>query len=151
MSLDEKSYQNEEVISLLREIYKYEMDGIHRYLHYSFMIMGYNRIPIQKWFRDNAQESMTHAIQVGEKITSLGGHPPILGGQPDEQSVHTIQQLLEESLKHENKAIALYKKLVSVAESLGDIALEEMARGFVQSEIEHADEVRKMIRKPDTP
>ena len=36
-----------------------------------------------------------------------------------------------------------------MAEELGDIALEEMAREMVREEIEHADEVRKMLRKPD--
>lgn len=151
MSTSEKTYQNKEVLELLGQIYKYEMEGIHRYLHYSFMIMGYNRIPIQKWFRDNATEAMDHAVTIGEKITSLGGHPPLVVSNPEETNQHSIQQLLEESLKHEQNAITHYKKLVKAAEELGDIALEELARAFVQSEIEHADEVRKMMRKPDTP
>ena len=34
-------------------------------------------------------------------------------------------------------------------QELEDIALEEMAREFVRMEIEHADEVRKMLRRPD--
>ncbi len=38
--------------------------------------MGHSRIPIQKWFRDHATESIQQAILVGEKITSLGGDPP---------------------------------------------------------------------------
>jgi hypothetical protein len=38
---------------------------------------------------------------------------------------------------------------VKTATELGDIALEEMARSFVRAEIEHADEVRKMLRKPE--
>ncbi|MCJ8276214.1 MAG: bacterioferritin [Bdellovibrionales bacterium] len=150
MSTDEKSYQNEEVLGLLGEIYKLEAAGINRYLHYSFMIMGYNRIPIQKWFRDNATEAMTHATEVGEKITSLGGHPPIVSATVEESNLHTVQQLLEESLKFETEAINLYKKLAKLAAELEDIALEEMARTFVQGEIEHADEVRKMMRKPDS-
>lgn len=150
MSVDEKTYNNDQVLSLLGEIYQHEVAGINRYLHYSFMIMGYNRIPIQKWFRDNATESMTHATEVGEKITSLGGHPPIVSAQVEESNLHTILQLLEESLKFEEQAIKLYKKLAHLAADLDDIALEEMARTFVQDEVEHADEVRKMIRKPDS-
>lgn len=151
MSTNEKSYQNKEVLDCLGEIYRAEVAGINRYLHYSFMIMGYNRIPIQKWFRENAQEAMDHATEVGEKITSLGGHPPMVAANIEETNVHSIQQLLEESLKFEQEAIVLYKKLVKLATSVEDIALEEMARDFVKTEIEHADEVRKMLRKPDTP
>jgi bacterioferritin len=149
MSTSEKSYQNKQVLDLLGEIYKAEMAGVNRYLHYSFMIMGYNRIPIQAWFRDNAKEAMDHATEIGEKITSLGGHPPMIGAKVEEKNVHTVQQLLEESLKFEEEAIASYKKLVAVAADLGDIALEEMARDFVRNEVEHADEVRKMMRKPE--
>ena len=33
--------------------------------------MGHNRIPIQKWFRDQAMESMAHATTVGEKSQPL--------------------------------------------------------------------------------
>jgi bacterioferritin len=151
MSTNQKSYQNKEVLDLLGEIYQIESAGINRYLHYSFMIMGYNRIPIQKWFRENASEAMAHSIEIGEKITSLGGHPPMTAGTVKEEGHHTIQQLLEESLKFEEEAVALYTKLAKLAESLEDIALEEMARTFVKDETEHVDEVRKMMRKPDTP
>jgi bacterioferritin (cytochrome b1) len=66
-----------------------------------------------------------------------------------EHNLHGVLQLLEESLKFEEEAIAAYKKLVKLATELGDIALEEMARGFVKNEVEHADEVRKMMRKPE--
>lgn len=151
MSMNEKSYQNDEVLNLLGKIYQEEMAGITRYLHYSFMIMGHNRIPIQSWFRSNASESMTHATVIGEKITSLGGHPPMVAAQAEEMNVHTVQQLLEESLGFEQKTIELYKELTALATSVGDIALEELAREQVKAEVEHADEVRKMLRRPDAP
>jgi bacterioferritin len=146
MSTNEKSYNNKAVLELLGTIYQAEMAGVHRYLHYSFMIMGYNRIPIQSWFRANAKESMDHAVEIGEKITSLGGHPPMVNAKIEENNQHSIQALLEESLKVEEEAIAMYKKLAKSAADLDDIALEEMARTFVRAEVEHADEVRKMLR-----
>ena len=149
MSTNEKTYKNESVLKLLGEIYQIEAAGINRYLHYSFMIMGYNRIPIQSWFRSNASESMAHAVEVGEKITSLGGHPPIVSGSIEETNEHSVLQLLKESLKFEEEAITKYKELSKMAEELGDIALEEMARSFVQRETEDADEIRKMMLKPE--
>ena len=148
MSINEKTYKNEEVIDHLGKIYQAEMAGMSQYLHYSFMIMGYNRIPIQKWFRANAQESMDHATLIGEKMTSLGGHPPIVSANVEEGPSHSITQLLEESLKFEETAISLYKELTKLAEKYEDIALEELAREFVRNETEHADEVRKMLRNP---
>ena len=150
MSSNEKTYKNKEVLDLLGEIYQEEMAGITRYLHYSFMIMGHNRIPIQSWFRSNATEGMAHATVIGEKITSLGGHPPMVAAKAEEMNVHTAQQLLEESLSFEQKNIELYKKLVTLATRFEDFALEELARSQVRIEMEHADEVRKMLRGPDS-
>lgn len=150
MSANEKSYKNPQVLDLLGKIYQVEVAGVTRYLHYSFMIMGHNRIPIQKWFRDNATESMGHATIIGEKITSLGGHPPMVGANVKEMGKHSINQLLTESLTFEEEAVTLYKELVKVAESVEDIALEELAREFVKEEVEHVDEVRKMLIAPDS-
>jgi bacterioferritin len=139
-------HPNDEVMQLLGEIYKSEMEGINRYLHYSFMIMGHNRIPIQKWFREQATESMDHAVMIGEKITSYGGHPAMVLGSVEESNLHTVDAILRESLQHEEATLELYKKLVRAAGD--DIALEEMARGMVRMETEHTDEVKKMLRSP---
>src|SRR5438876_1057740 len=53
------------VMEALSKIFEAEMSGIIRYLHYSFMIMGHNRIPIQAWFRAQANENMAHAVMIG--------------------------------------------------------------------------------------
>ncbi len=122
------------------------MAGVIRYLHFSFMIMGHNRIPIQKWFRDQAAESSAHAVAIGEKITGLGGHPPIISARVEETNKHSVQDLLEESLKFELLNLNLYKKLSKLAGE--DIALEEMARAMVMTETAHCEEVVKMLRSP---
>jgi bacterioferritin len=135
-----------ELMDCLSNIFQAEMAGVIRYLHYSFMIMGHNRIPIQKWFRDQANEASAHAIAIGEKITGLGGHPPIVSAKVEESNKHSVQDLLEESLKFEIANLNLYKQLAKLAGD--DIALEEMARGMVQTETAHCEEVIKMLRSP---
>lgn len=136
---------NPRVLELLGDIFKMEMGGMIRYMHYSFMIMGHNRIPIQKWFRDQANESMLHAIVIGEKMTSLGGHPPLMSAPVTETTTHAVDEILKESLAFEMEALKLYKELVKAAGD--DIALEELARGFVRDETEHIEEVQKMLRR----
>lgn len=121
------------------------MEGVFRYLHYSFMIMGHHRIPIQKWLREQAQESMDHAIKIGEKITAYGGHPPLFTNKIKETNTHTVDQILAESLEFEAEGLKLYTKLVKVAGD--DIALEDFARQFVLAETEHLEEVKKMVRR----
>ncbi|MBC7690260.1 MAG: ferritin-like domain-containing protein [Methylotenera sp.] len=135
---------SKEVLACLSKCFQSEMAGIMRYLHYSFMIMGHNRIPIQKWFRDQATESTDHAVIIGEKITSLGGHPPMISSTIEETHQHNVHTILIESLKFELETLESYKELVRLAGD--DIALEELAREFVRTETEHVDEVRKMLR-----
>jgi bacterioferritin len=134
-----------EAMNCMHEIYKVEIAGINRYLHYSFMVMGYSRIPIQKWFRDQATESQDHAVAIGELITSYGGHPPVVSSKIEESNKHGINKILTESLKFEEEGLALYTKLVKLAGD--DIALEEFAREMVKTETDHIDEVLKMLRK----
>ncbi|MBK8171266.1 MAG: bacterioferritin [Sandaracinaceae bacterium] len=134
------------VIECLNRIFQAEMAGIIRYLHYSFMIVGHNRIPIQKWFRDQANESSAHAILIGEKITAFGGHPPLVSAQVKETEGHSVHAILEESLTFEEETLRLYCQLVGLAGD--DIALEELARELVRTETEHCDEVKKMLRHP---
>jgi bacterioferritin len=136
--------KNQKALETLGKIFQEEMAGIVRYLHYSFMIMGHNRIPIQKWFRDQANESVMHAVTIGEKITALGGHPPVITAPIEEKNEHSVQKLLEESLVHERRSLALYATLVK--ESGDDIALEELARGLLREETEHIEEVEKMLK-----
>lgn len=139
------SGSNKKIMDCLNRIFQKEMSGIHRYLHYSFMIMGHNRIPIQKWFRDKANEGMIHAVQIGEKITALGGHPSLESAPVPETKSHNIDDILKESLQFEQNALEDYIQLVKLSGE--DIALEEMARDFVRQETEHLEEVEKMLRK----
>jgi bacterioferritin len=134
------------LMACLNRIFQAEMAGIHRYLQFSFTIMGHSRIPIQKWFREQAAESMNHAVEIGEKITALGGYPKLEPSTVDEPAQHSIDDVLERSLRHEVAALELYKELVRLAGD--DIALEEMARSFVRTETEHIEQVRKMLRPP---
>jgi len=148
MPKNPKNGNLQEILNCLNKVYQEEMAGINRYLHYSFMIMGHNRIPIQKWFRDQANEGMTHAILVGEKITSLGGHPTHRVAEVPETPNHSIDKILTESLTFEERGLELYIELTHLAVAAEDIALEELAREMVRMETEHINEVQKMLRKP---
>src|SRR4051812_50165382 len=88
--------ETEQVIVTLNRILELEIAGLVRYLHYSFMIFGHNRIPIVGWLRDQAEESKTHATQAGEHITKLGGHPPLkIGSLPEKHKNKTEENLAQ--------------------------------------------------------
>lgn len=143
------SKDNEALIECLNTILEAELAGVVRYTHYSLMIFGHNRIPIVKWLRDQATESLDHAYQAGEHITTLGGHPSLKIAKLLETSKHTIDDILRESLEHETTQIGNYRTLLKLAEGK-KLFLEEYARQMIMDEEQHCSDVEKMLRKPDS-
>jgi bacterioferritin len=140
-----KELNEEKVCAILNEIVEYEMAGVVRYAHSSLMVSGPYRLPIVAFLQEQANESLTHALQAGELITGFGGHPSQVIATIKENHIHSINQILEESLQHEQYAISLYKKLLEeVADA--SIMLEEYARGHVGQEEQHALEIKKMLK-----
>lgn len=137
------------VLDVLNKILETELAGVVRYTHYSFMVYGYGRIPIVKWLRSQADESLLHAQEAGELITMLGGHPSLGIGRLLESQKHDIGSILRESLEHEQVAVELYRQLLSVVADR-DVMLEEYARQMIAEETRHAGEVEKMLRHPGT-
>ena len=142
MKIDKKA-----VIEQLNRILECELAGVVRYTHYSMMIFGYSRIPIVAWFRAEAAESLTHAQQAGEMVTRLGGHPSLAIGPLLETHEHDIGQILRETLEAEHVALDLYMRLLKLVQGK-NVALEEYARGLIEQEEAHIEEIDKMLRKP---
>lgn len=88
---------------------------------------------------------MTHAQQAGELIVGLDGHPSQRIAKIKETHKHSIKDILEESLAHEQGALKLYKKFL---ENVADrsIYLEEYARGLIGQEEQHALELKAMLK-----
>lgn len=136
--------KNAKVIESLNHILELEVSGVVRYLHYALMITGPNRIPIVKWFHEQANEGYAHASIIGEKITALGGHPSLKVSPVPETKTHKVLDILKESLHFEEKAVEKYKELLRAIDP-EDIALEELIRGMIKVETEHIEEVHKML------
>lgn len=135
------------VCDTLNEILKEELAGVVRYTHYSMMVYGYSRIPIVSWFREQANEALTHAQEAGELLTTMGEHPSLEIGHLLESHNHDIGDILRESLEMEGIALALYEKLMRLVEGK-NVMLEEYARKMIYAEEMHRGEVDKMLRRP---
>lgn len=137
----------DKVVSVLNRLLESELAGVVRYTHYSFLVFGFGRIPIVEWLRAQADESLLHAQQVGEWITTLGAYPSLqIGALLDSHKLDTAA-MLRESLQTEAAAIALYRELLTLVEGRS-VALEEFARQMIHAEEVHAADVDKMLRKP---
>jgi len=147
MSSELGKSETNRVIDILKRILELELAGLVRYLHYSFMIFGHNRIPIVAWLRTQAQESQAHAVKAGEHITSFGGHPSLKIGPLLETHKHNVDEILREALAHEEEGLAEYHKLLGLVAGR-NIMLEEYARAQIATEEAHAADIGKMLRKP---
>lgn len=141
----------EKTVKILDQILGQELAGVVRYTHYALMVTGPNRLPIVDFMKAQASESLTHALQVGEILTGLGGHPSLSVAPLEETFKHSLQDILTESLNHERNAVGLYIDLLETVEN-ASIYLEEFARNMVSQEEVHQMELKKMLRDySDTP
>src|SRR5262245_60769370 len=124
---------NKKVIESLNRILELELAGVVRYMHYSFMVFGHNRIPIVAWLREQATESSAHAVQAGEHITAFGGHPSLKIGPLLETHQHDVNEILKEAYDHEKVGLDEYHVLLGLVTGV-DIMLEEYARDMIAAE-----------------
>ena len=136
------------VVELLNRILEAELAGVVRYTHYSFLVYGYNRIPIVSWLREQASESLLHAQQAGEMITHLGAYPSLTIGPLLDNHQHDIGAIMRESPGDRGKSAGSLQGSSRPWSRGSSVMLEEYARQMVYAEEQHAGEVDKMLRKP---
>jgi len=145
--MSDNDLNNASVLEKLNRVLELELAGVVRYTHYSFMVYGFGRIPIVSWLRSQADESLLHAHEAGELITQLGGQPTL--GIGPLLNVHTndVGTILEDSLRHEDNAMAAYNDLLTLVQGRS-VMLEEYATRLISEETRHAGDVKKMLRAP---
>src|SRR3569623_2941329 len=114
--MPEQTLDKPAAVKTLNKILELELAGVARYTHYSFMVFGYNRIPIVSWLRDQASESLHHAYEAGEMNTLLGAHPTLAIGPLLETHSHDIGDLLRESLAQAPASLRSCHDLLTLAE-----------------------------------
>jgi len=143
--MEMRELNEQRVCEILNEIIELEMAGVVRYAHSSLMVTGPNRIPIVTFLQEQATESLDHALQAGEYITGMDGHPTQKIAHIEESHDHSVLQILTESQQHEELAVEKYKELLMEVVD-ASIMLEEYARGQIGMEEQHALEIRKMLK-----
>jgi len=124
-----------------------ELAGVVRYTEYSLMIFGHARIPIMNWMREQALESLGHATQAGEEVTTLGGDVSLGIGELLGPRPASVDEMMREMLAHERRAVDAYRRLLAQAEGR-NVSLEEFARQMIRTEELGVAEIEKMLRQP---
>ncbi len=136
----------ERAIGVLNRLIELELAGAVRYTQYSLMIFGHARIPIMHWMREQATESLAHAIEAGEEVTAMGGRISLGVGTLSGTYHQSVDDILQDLLLHERSGIELYRELLKLSDGWS-VSLEEFARAKIRGEELHSAEIEKMLRR----
>jgi len=133
-------------VDKLNRILEMELATVVYYTHYSFMVFGHARIPIQSWFADGATEALAHAQEAGTMITRLEARPSLKIASLPKTHHNTIDEIMTETLAREEVGVELYRDLLKSIEGKS-VVLEEYARQKIAEESLHVANIRMMLRK----
>jgi bacterioferritin len=133
-------------VDKLNRILEMELATVVYYTHYSFMVFGHARIPIQSWFSDGATEALGHAQEAGTMITRLEARPSLKIATLPQTHHNTIDEIMTETLAREEAGVELYRDLLKSIEGKS-VVLEEYARQKIAEESLHVANIRMMLRK----
>lgn len=133
------------VLAALNEDLEHEMAAIVRYLHHSFIVTGPIRGPLVSMFRAQAQDSMQHAIKLGEKIVALGGHPSVKIQEVYEPGEQSIEDMIKEDLEMEKRHLDMYEDQLDLVTD--NTALRLMLEQILVEETAHVEELEAYLGK----
>ncbi len=122
-----------------------ELGAVIQYTTYSAVASGIERPQLVEFFQAEVPDELGHAQFLADKISALGGTPTT---KPDPVEIGaTNQDLLEEVLEAETRAIANYTKRLEQADAVGDVGLRVRLEDIISDETGHREETLKLLGK----
>jgi len=140
---------NEQVIDLLKQAYNDEMETVMNYQTLSIVLDGIHAEEIKESLRQDVQEELGHAEQLGQRLKQLDSSPP--GSAEFAAHQDTLQppadttdiaSVIDGVLDAEEDAISTYRELVDAAEAANDPVSEDLAVTLLADEEAHRTEFR---------
>ena len=129
---------NPKVIAALNEALKEELTAISQYFIHAEMCENWRYARLGDFIRKQSIDEMKHAESLIERILFLDGVPNMT------ELLHlnigqTVKEQIENDLKLEINAVAMYNRSVAIARDAGDNASRELFERLVKDEEEHVD------------
>ena len=128
---------NDKVITLLNEALREELSAINQYFLHAEMCHNWGYHKLGAYIRKQSIDEMKHAEKLMERLLFLDAVPkmaylPLKIGQ-------TVKAQLEEDLKLEINAVAMYNKAVATAREQHDDSSAELFSLLLKDEELHVD------------
>ncbi len=128
---------SEELKGLLNDAIAREIGVSVQYMWQHVMAYGLKSPEIQDRLKEVGIEEMKHAERIAERLNYFGGVPTT---KPTKIEVGgDLKKMIQDNIKAEKEAIALYKKIIKKADSEGDTTTRLMFEEILADEEEHDD------------
>ena len=141
-----------ELLKLLNKALADEWLAYYQYWVGSKVAVGRMRGIIAEELAEHAQEELKHADMLTERIIQLGGSPLLNPEQwkkesncgYDEPSDFSTKKLVEQNIKGEQCAIAVYKKILDKIEGKDPITYHLILE-ILEDEVEHEEDLEAIL------
>jgi bacterioferritin len=142
----------ETVLRVLNEALATEIVCVLRYKRHHYMAKGLNAQSIADEFNEHAAEEQSHADQIAQRISELGGEPNFnpdgLTARSHSEYVegNTLTDMIKEDLVAERIAIESYGEIIRYLGD-NDPTSRRMMEEILAKEEEHAEDMRSLIER----
>ena len=128
---------SKELLAKLNDAISRELQVAIQYMWQHVQWGGVKGFAVHNEFQSIAIAEMKHAEAIAERLYYLGGIPttkptPIFVGT-------TLKEMVEQDIKDEANAIAMYKGIIEAAKKEGDTTTAFMFKGILEQEEGHHD------------
>ena len=134
------------VIAMLNEALHEELVAISQYFLHAEMCENWHYKKLGNFIRKQSIDEMKHAEQIIERILFLDGVPEMSKALKLTIGANVKKQI-ENDLKLEVEAVAMYNRAVAVAREEHDNASRELFERFVKDEEAHVDWLEAQVHQ----
>lgn len=140
---------SDKVKQQLRKAYQDEIETVMNYLSNSIVLDGVRAEEIKESLKQDVQEELNHAEQIGLRLKQLDERPPGSAEfeahqdtlQPPEDSTN-VASVIDGVLDAENDAIETYRSIIDATREADDPVSEDLAVTILADEEAHRTEFR---------
>jgi|ERR1039457_6091034 bacterioferritin len=137
---------NPKVIAALNEALKEELLAINQYFLHAEMCENWHYVKLSSHIKKESIDEMKHAEALIERILFLEGSPSL--GEPLQVNIGgNVKAQLDNDLKLELDAVAMYNRFVGLARDEGDNASRELFERLLKDEEGHVDWLEAQVHQ----
>jgi len=139
------------VLKLLDEALATELVCVLRYKRHYYTAAGLDAESVKAEFLEHAQEELSHADRLAERIVQLGGQPDfdpqtlVDRSHAEYKEGSTLKEMLTENLIAERIAIESYREMIAYL-GTADSTTRRILEDILMSEEQHAEDLGSLLQ-----